>query len=72
MHYVLSGLVKMSAVSQAQADLVDPLVGGSRATPAQQAQRQARLKLPQTPRPELLNCHRPLVRRVQIFSTSDC
>lgn len=38
MHYVLGGLVTMGAATQAQADAVDPLLGGAAATPAQQAQ----------------------------------
>ncbi len=38
MRYVLSGLVVMGAATQAQADAVDPLVGGANATPAQLAQ----------------------------------
>ncbi len=40
-HYVLSGLVAMGAVSQADADAVDPLVGGAAATPDQVARQQA-------------------------------
>lgn len=38
MHYVLGGLVATGAATQAQADAVDPLVGGADATPAQQNQ----------------------------------
>ena len=41
MHYVLGGLVAMGAMTQAQADGVDPLVGGDSATPAQAQQQQA-------------------------------
>ncbi len=40
MHYVLSSLVAVGNISQAQADAVDPLVGGSNPTAAQQAQQQ--------------------------------
>ena len=43
-HYVLGGLVAMGAVTQAEADAVDPLVGGANATPAQQQQQQANQK----------------------------
>jgi penicillin-binding protein 1A len=38
MHYVLGGLVTMGSITQAQADAVDPLLGGPNATPAQKAQ----------------------------------
>ncbi|MBV8526927.1 MAG: penicillin-binding protein [Candidatus Dormibacteraeota bacterium] len=41
MHYVLGGLVVLNAMTQAQADAVDPLVGGDSATPAQVQQQQA-------------------------------
>jgi len=40
MHYVLGGLAAMGAVTQAQADAVDPLVGGDTPTPAQAAVQQ--------------------------------
>jgi membrane peptidoglycan carboxypeptidase len=40
MHYVLGGLVSMGVVTQAQADAVDPLVGGGSPSAAQQAQQQ--------------------------------
>ena len=40
MHYVLGGMVADGNITQAQADAVDPLVGGSSPTPAQQAQQQ--------------------------------
>ena len=40
MHYVLGGLVVMGAMTQAQADAVDPLVGGDSATAAQQQQQE--------------------------------
>ncbi len=37
MHYVLSGLVALGKISQAESDAVDPLVGGATPTPAQLA-----------------------------------
>jgi membrane peptidoglycan carboxypeptidase len=40
MHYVLGSLVAVGNITQAQADAVDPLVGGSNASAAQQAQQQ--------------------------------
>ena len=43
-HYVLSGLVAIGAVSPADAQAVDPLVGGSTPTPEQAAQQQANQK----------------------------
>ncbi|HZB98224.1 MAG TPA: biosynthetic peptidoglycan transglycosylase, partial [Candidatus Sulfotelmatobacter sp.] len=39
-HYVLSGLVETGKVSQAEADAVDPFVGGESATPEQQSAQQ--------------------------------
>lgn len=44
MDYVLGGLVAMGKISQAQADAIDPLVGGDNPTPAQVAQRQQNQK----------------------------
>lgn len=43
-HYVLTGLVAMGAVKQADAAAVDPLVGGSNPTPAERQQQQANQK----------------------------
>jgi membrane peptidoglycan carboxypeptidase len=40
MHYVLGSLVAVGDIKQADADAVDPLVGGGSATAAQQAQQQ--------------------------------
>ena len=40
MHYVLGSLVAVGNITQAQADAVDPLVGGSNPSAAQQAQQQ--------------------------------
>ncbi len=40
MHYVLGSLVAVGDISQAQADAVDPLVGGSTPSAAQQTQQQ--------------------------------
>ena len=40
MHYVLGSLVAVGDIKQAEADAVDPLVGGGSATAAQQAQQQ--------------------------------
>jgi membrane peptidoglycan carboxypeptidase len=40
MHYVLGSLVAVGDIKQADADAVDPLVGGGSATSAQQAQQQ--------------------------------
>ena len=41
MHYVLGSLVAVGDIKQADADAVDPLVGGGNPTAAQQAQQQA-------------------------------
>jgi len=43
-HYVLGGLVAMGVIRQTDAEAVDPLVGGSEATPAQRAQQTANQK----------------------------
>jgi len=47
-HYVLSGLVAMGVVTQADADAVDPAVGGSNPTPEQVAAQQANQQALQT------------------------
>ncbi len=54
MHYVLSGLVEMGKLSQAQADAVDPLVGGTSPSPADAALQQ---KNQQAVQADLLNGH---------------